>query len=362
MVDIVLAKNEKHIFASMTLKRPLISKEITIRDVAEQAGVSPSLVSVVLNARRTEDGIFLCSANQKTAERILETSQRLGYQRNKAASQLRSGHSNSIGIIVPDISNTCFANICRKLENLADEAGYLAIIGNYDDRERNFRQLVDKFLSSEVDGIIVAPCAGVEDSIKKIQDRNIPVVLFDRDLPEMDNVGRVMLDNEKAGAIAMRILLNKGCRKVCFIRYETDIPTILLREAGCRKAAEESGVDFYVDVLSRETLHSDMVSTIRKAHDEKADGVILPSNTITVEGVSAIHYLDYSMSEDFAVVGFDQENMSGVFDSSVSFVSQPTYLVAEYSFKMLLGAMKDFKMLGTRILEPLYTTGKCVMY
>ena len=337
--------------------RPIVSQEVTIRDVAEAAGVSISLVSFVLNARRGPGGEYLCSASQKTAERIVETAERLGYHRNKAASSLRTGRNDTIGVIVSDISNTCFGQICRKIEKLATELGYLTLFASTDDRKESFRQLVDKFLYSGVDGFIIAPCNGVEDSIAKILKRRLPVVLFDRDLPGMEGVGRVLLDNEKAGRCAVRLLKRQGCRHIGLVRYETDIPTLIAREAGCRLEAQQDGIPFTSAILARETMRRDMVSVLHNAREEGVDAIIFPSNAITIDGISAINELGFDVPGDFAVVGFDQEDRSEIFTPGYSFVNQPTKLVAEYSFRMLSSAIRDNGALETRIINPLYTLG-----
>lgn len=337
--------------------RPIVSQEVTIRDVAEAAGVSISLVSFVLNARRGPGGEYLCSASQKTAERIVETAERLGYHRNKAASSLRTGRNDTIGVIVSDISNTCFGQICRKIEKLATELGYLTLFASTDDRKESFRQLVDKFLYSGVDGFIIAPCNGVEDSIAKILKRRLPVVLFDRDLPGMEGVGRVLLNNEKAGRCAVRLLTRQGCRHIGLVRYETDIPTLIAREAGCRLEAQQDGIPFTSAILARETMRRDMVSVLHNAREEGVDAIIFPSNAITIDGISAINELGFDVPGDFSVVGFDQEDRSEIFTPGYSFVNQPTKLVAEYSFRMLSSAIRDNGALETRIINPLYTLG-----
>lgn len=338
-------------------ERPIISPDVTIRDVAEAAGVSISLVSFVLNARRGPRGEYLCSASQKTAERIVETAERLGYHRNKAASSLRTGRTYTIGVIVSDISNTCFGQICRKIEKLATEAGYLAIFASTDDRKENFRQLVDKFLYSGVDGLIIAPCNGVEDSIAKVLKRKLPVVLFDRDLPGFEGVGRVLLDNEKAGRYAVRILKSQGCNRIGLVRYETQIPTIISRENGCRLEAAESGIPFSSAILARDTMHRDIISILHNFREEGIDGMIFPSNAITVDGISAINQLGFEIPQEVKVVGFDQEDRSEMLNPWFSFVNQPSKLVAEYSFRMLLEAIENDGEPTTRIINPLYTLG-----
>ncbi|MBO5193971.1 MAG: LacI family DNA-binding transcriptional regulator, partial [Bacteroidales bacterium] len=160
-------------------RKSIITTNVTIRDVAEAAGVSVSLVSFVLNARRGPNGEYLCSASDETARRVVAVAEKLGYHRNMAASALRSGHSETIGVIVADISNSFFGDICRKVENISSRNGYLALFGSTDDAPGKLEQLVMKFISSGVDGLIIAPCARSEKLIASVA-RQLPIVLVDR--------------------------------------------------------------------------------------------------------------------------------------------------------------------------------------
>ena len=339
----------------MSTRKNIISKDVTIRDVAAEAGVSISLVSYVLNAPRGPKGEYLCSASHATALRIVEAAERLGYHKNTAASSLRSGHSNTIGVIVTDITNTCFSDICRKIENLSAEAGYLTIIGSSDDQPRKLSLLIDKFLNSGVDGIIVSPCPGSEEAINKAAVRNVPVVLIDRDMPSLDKVGRVLLDNVMSGNMAVSHLIKRGYKKIEFIKYETTISTLMEREAGYLDQMRKSGLDEYIKVrvVSRETMMRDMTSVVRMSYESGADAVIFPSNTITVSGISAINALGYRIPDDLAVVGFDQNDRAGIFHPEIAFVEQPTKLVAECSFKMLVEAIRDDQEMSSLILDPM---------
>jgi len=335
-------------------KPPIIySKAVTIRDVAEKAGVSISLVSFVLNAKRGPNGEYLCSASRKTAEKIVEAARSLGYRANKAATSLRSGRTDTIGVVVADISNICFGDISRKIENMAFEAGYLTMISSSEDKLERMTNILEKFVQSGVDGVIVVPCAGSEEAINNIKESGIPVVLIDRDLG-VDGVGRVLLDNEKAGRIAARSLIERGSKHIVMVRYETSVATTLDKEKGYALELCEHGFEPRVEILSRASMDKDMVSVLKLCKYEGADALIFPSNTLTVSGVSAINRLHYKIPEDFEVVGFDQENVSGVYTPGISFVDQPTNLVAEYSFNMLRAAISDGTALSSIVLNPLF--------
>ena len=131
---------------------------ITIRDVAREAGVSISLVSLVLNAKQRPDGTLDCSVKGETARRVQEVINRLGYRPNKAASSLRSGRGYTIGVCVPDISNRFFANLSRCIENLADNEGYVVQFASHDESLLRFEHILDTYMASGVEGLILAPC------------------------------------------------------------------------------------------------------------------------------------------------------------------------------------------------------------
>ena len=167
----------------MALNKKLVNKNVTIRDVAEEAGVSIALVSFVMNAERGPNGEYLCCASQQTAERIVAVAKRLGYHSNNAAISLRSGYSKTIGLIVSDLSNTSFADICRKIENLSTDAGYLTIIGSSDDKKDKTDRLISKFMHTGVDGLIYMPeNLSAEEFFELTANCSIPTVQIDRSL------------------------------------------------------------------------------------------------------------------------------------------------------------------------------------
>ena len=339
-------------------RKSIITTNVTIRDVAEAAGVSVSLVSFVLNARRGPNGEYLCSASDETARRVVAVAEKLGYHRNMAASALRSGHSETIGVIVADISNSFFGDICRKVENISSRNGYLALFGSTDDDLGKLEQLVMKFISSGVDGLIIAPCARSEKLIASVA-RQLPIVLVDRDLPEVQGVGRVMSDNFRSGQIATRHLIENGYKKIEIVHYETDIPTILQRAQGYLKEMDSNGLGSYarVNLVDYQSIREGLKEVLKDAHERGAEAVIFPSNLITVNGIAAINDLGYGIPDDLAVVGFDQEGNAETYKPRLSYVYQPTDLVARYSFEMLDSFIKGEECGGERVIKPKFIPG-----
>ena len=342
------------------LPKKIISSAVTIRDVAEAAGVSTTMVSMVLNARRGPSGEYLCSAAPATALRIVEAARRLGYHRNMAASSLRSGKSRTVGVIVPDILNSFFGNVCKKIETLASDSGYLAIMGSTDENLQKFELLVNKFISSGVDGLVVAPCPGAEDVLRKVAETGVPVVLIDRDIPSLENVSRLMLDNEKAGRMATRHLIDNGYKKIEFIMYEIGINTLQARAEGYCSEMEENGLvsRIMVNKVRYNSIREDVLNVLKDARSRGADAVILSSNTVTLSGIAAINSLDISIPDDMAVVGFDQEDRVELFNRRISYIYQPTSIVAQKSLEMLRRSIEGNAMNMKEVIEPVFVSGQ----
>lgn len=331
-------------------------KRITIRDVAKEAGVSVTLVSFVLNAKRREDGRLDCPVNPQTAERVFAAATKLGYRKNAAAASLRSGRSNSIAVLTTDISNKFFAGIARHIEDTAAANGYSVIFGSTDGREDRFANFIDTVLSYNIDGLIVAPVKGAESLIQRIINAKIPVVLLDRDVPELEgDFGKVILDNQLAGQMATEFLIGKGYRNIEMVSYSHEIYSISEREKGYVKTMEENGLADRIRV--NQTTYANIKEDISRIIDEAlargANAFFAPTYSIAAAVLTQVKAKGLRMPEDLAVVGFDNSNIYNLFASDVAHIIQPLKELGELSTQLVLDMIegKDIKE-KTIILKP----------
>ncbi|MBQ9462216.1 MAG: LacI family DNA-binding transcriptional regulator [Bacteroidales bacterium] len=138
-------------------------KPVTIKDIAREAGVSTALVSFVMT--NYLGGKMVYKVNDETSRRVLEVADRLNYKPNTSARALRSGRTNTIGVVVSDIANPFFAEIARYLEDQAYQYNYNVIFGSSDENPDKLRRVAQVLLDKGVDGLIIVPCAGSEDTI-----------------------------------------------------------------------------------------------------------------------------------------------------------------------------------------------------
>ena len=317
-------------------------KRITIRDVAREAGVSVTLVSFVMNAKRDKDGKLDCPVNAETAKRVLKVAQELGYKRNFAAASLRSGKSNTIAVIPNDISNKFFAGISRCIEEMAHKKGYTVFFASSEEKAEQLASAIDAVTAHNVDGIIVAPCTGGEEAIRKALDAKVPVVLLDRDVETLQGVGKVLLDDEAAGRMSTQLLLDKGLQKVEMISYTLGISSLSEREAGYRKAMMDR--DFYGNAKVHYTTYgkaeADVEAIIRDAMERGVEAFFLPTYSLSATVLSVMKKLHLRTPEDLAIVGFDESDIYSLYTTTVTHIVQPLRELGEKSVEILIGMIQ----------------------
>ena len=323
-------------------------KKVTIRDVAREAGVSVTLVSFVMNAKMGKDGRLDCPVNPDTAERVLQVAKRLGYRRNNAAASLRSGRSHSIAVIVSDIANPFYAEICRNIENIAYKDGYTVIFASSEESPQKLSHLVETMVGYNVEGLIVAPCLGGEPALARALSIGIPTVLIDRDMPG-EEFGRVLIDNVDAGKMATKYLIHQGFGKIEMLTYKSGVTSLTDRETGYGLAMEEAGLKDEIRIhkidYEAEAAKKDAIDVFRDAARRGVEAFILPTKRISMYGFNALNVLGLSMPKDFSFVCFDESDVYELNKPVVPHIIQPLSEIAFKSFELLQ------KMIDNKVTE-----------
>lgn len=323
-------------------------KKVTIRDVAREAGVSVTLVSFVMNAKMGKDGRLDCPVNPDTAERVLQVAKRLGYRRNNVAASLRSGRSHSIAVIVSDIANPFYAEICRNIENIAYKDGYTVIFASSEESPQKLSHLVETMVGYNVEGLIVAPCLGGEPALARALSIGIPTVLIDRDMPG-EEFGRVLIDNVDAGKMATKYLIHQGFGKIEMLTYKSGVTSLTDRETGYGLAMDEAGLKDEIRIhkidYEAEAAKKDAIDVFRDAARRGVEAFILPTKRIAMYGFNALNVLGLSMPKDFSFVCFDESDVYELNKPVVPHIIQPLSEIAFKSFELLQ------KMIDNKVTE-----------
>lgn len=327
---------------SMTAKR---AKRVSIKDIAREAGVSPTLVSFVLNGKQKQYRV-----SDQIADRIREIVKQLDYKPNGFAKSLREGTNNTIGVIVSDIANPFFANMVKNIENAAEDRGYMALFASSDEKSEKLSDQLGRMLRKEVEGVIVVPCEGSDDIIRTLVDKRIPTVLLDRYIPDI-RTNYVCLDNRKAGYDATESLIKKGHRHISLICYDLKLSNMKGRIEGYKEAMEIYGLksEIKIQYVSMGSLERSCTKAIDKLISEGCDAVVCATNSITVMCLKHLQRLKMNVPEDIDVMGFDGGNEFDFYDSPLCFMTQPTETMAKKAVDILTHILQSDEGFITQI-------------
>lgn len=310
---------------------------VSVKDVAEAAQVSVGTVSNVLNR---PDKVA-----PATVERVHAAIAELGFVRNDAARQLRAGRSRSIGMIVLDASNPFFAAVARGAEERAADDHLSVLLGNSDedpDREDGY---LDLFREQRVNGVLITPAAGDIDSLRRLQDAGIPVVLVDAELPDT-SFPSVSVDDVEGGYLAVAHLLQTGRRRIAFVGGPATLPQVAHRLEGARKAVDET-LDAALDVLEMPgltVLHGRTAGERIAAlpAGDRPDAVFAANDLLAVgllQGLAIFGTL--RVPEDIALIGYDDIDFASATIVPLSSIRQPAREIGRTAVDLLLKALDD---------------------
>lgn len=306
--------------------------QVSIRDVAERAGVALGTVSNVLN--RPE------KVAESTRERVQRAIADLGFVRNDAARQLRAGKSRTIGLIVLDVGNPFFTDVARGAGDRAAEASLSVLLGSSDQRTDRESGFIDLFEQQRVQGVLISPVGDVDERLTRLRDRGMPTVLVDR-LSQGRHFSSVSVDDVGGGYLAVRHLIEQGCRRIAFVGGPLNLLQVADRLQGATKAAAETrGVQ--LEVLSQPDL------TVRAGRDagqeivdrasaDRPTGVFAANDLIAVGVLQAFSLLGpLGVPGDIALVGYDDIDFASSTVVPLTSIRQPSELIGKTAVELLL--------------------------
>lgn len=311
-----------------------MSKRVSLKDIADQVGVSTALVSYVMNGLEKEKRV-----GADVVVRIKKAAQELNYKPNRIAQSLRTGSTKTIGLIVADIANPFFGNLARVIEDEASKHGYTVIFGSSDEDAEKSGSLVDILLDRQVDGFIIVPAEGSSQQIKMLQDNGVPLVLADRHFEEL-NSNYVILDNFRASYDAVSHLLEMGYRKIGIIVYKSSLFHMRERIRGYVEAMTDNHLEQEIRIeevqygfIQNETRNcmSGMTSG-----EKKVDALLFATNALTISGLYCIKEFNIKVPEDIAIIGFDGNAAFDFFYTPLTYIEQPVDQMGMEAVRVLI--------------------------
>lgn len=317
-----------------------MQKKVSLKDVALHVGVSTALVSYVLNNKEKKARVGV-----EMVKKIRLAADELDYTPNLIAKSLKSGKTNTIGLIVADISNPFFSNIARIIEDEARKHGYIVIFGSSDESAEKSDSLINVFLDRQVDAFIIAPAADTESQVRRLLKMNVPIVLIDRYFPGI-KTDTVQINNLQLAFQAVEYLLKAGRKRIAMVSYDSNLPHLAARRKGYLKALKTFDVqvmsDWFVKA-SYQNIPDDVASGLHKLlfPVPVVDAVFFATNSLAIEGLKKINALKIQVPDSVAIISFDQTDVFDFFYSPVTYVSQSIADIGKEAVKLVVNRMQD---------------------
>lgn len=310
---------------------------ISIKQVAERAGVSLGTVSNVLNRPEL--------VAPGTRQRVLDTIAELGFVRNEAARALRAGHSRTVGLVVLDVANPFFTDVAAGVEAVADQRGVtISVCNSGESRERERRHL-EHLQEQRVQGVLITPVDTRNPSLDQLVGHGIPVVLVDRGSGRRNRCS-VAVDDVRGGRLVGDHFAEHGHRRVAFVGGPMAIKQVSDRRRGLTAALSLATPGVDLTVLETDALNiaegvragkritalppSRRPTAVACANDLLALGVL---QTLTTAGIN--------VPQDVAIVGYDDIIYAEAAVVPLSSVRQPRELLGRTAADLLFEEIAD---------------------
>ncbi|GHN01263.1 LacI family transcriptional regulator [Cytophagales bacterium WSM2-2] len=307
--------------------------QVTIKDIARELGISPSTVSRALKDHP--------DISPETKKAVNELAEKLNYQPNIVALNLRQRKTNTIGVIIPEIVHFFFSTVISGIEDIAYQAGYNVILAQ--SNESFQREVTDMkaLFNSRVDGMLLSLSreTATFDHIESIINRGMPIVLYDR-MYNSPACSKVIVDDYSGSKEAVLHLVDQGCRKIAHL---TSAPNLMIskdRMRGYEDALKESKIE-----LNPQWIVESEAGTFEegKRAAEKLfslsnppDAIFASNDPLAMGAILTIKEKGLKIPKDIAVVGFSNWFFGELIEPTLTTVDQPGFEMGQEAARILI--------------------------
>lgn len=274
-------------------------RTVTLKDLAEKTGYS---INTVSRALRGKDDIA-----KETSDRIKETARDMGYINNTIASSLRLGYTNTIAVILGDISNPHFAIMTKEIENHARQYGYSAFLLNTNENSEVEHEAIKTAINKNVDGIIICPTQENDSNVEFLIQSGVPFVQIGRHCESLE-ANYVVCDDVQGGYLAAKYLLENGHRRILFLNGPSYISSAKERYKGYVQAHAEVGAPVVKELIAEASVSESNISEILdgiKGQEIDFTAIFAFSDSMAWEAWTWLHKNGLKVPEDISLIGFD---------------------------------------------------------
>ncbi|HYE53362.1 MAG TPA: LacI family DNA-binding transcriptional regulator [Chitinophagaceae bacterium] len=308
-----------------------MNKPATIKDIAKQLNIS---ISTVSRAMRNAPDV-----NMETRKAVMALSEELKYQPNKLALSLKQKQTHNIGVIVPNLDYV-LATMVKGIDEVALEAGYTVMVCQ--SNESFGREIVNtrRLLDSLVDGFIISVSSETKvfDHFRKIQEKEMPMVVFDRVTPDL-KAPSVRIDNAEGGYLATEHLIEQGYKRIAILAGPKNLGISNSRLEGYLSALKKYKMkpDPNLIIHCDFNQHYAYLATQELLNMKKRpDAIFTISDRMAIGAMLAIKEKGLKMPHDIGLVGFNNEPVVNLVTPGISSVEQPAFELGKLAAKLFI--------------------------
>jgi LacI family transcriptional regulator len=331
------------------MKKDCSHKKVTIKHVAELAGVSVATVSRVLKDNP--------SASLSTKEKVLKIASELNYQPNSLAKGLRQKRTGTIGIIFNDLNNPFYTETLNEISSQLNKKNYSMIIcpSNYDfeSEKKNILSLI----SRRVDGIIMSPTDEKSENLKILSENSIDTVLIDC-IPHFENMSYVYTDHLKGFELAIDYIVSNGHRDILFMMSKQDgslvehLINVYKKTLRKHKIAFKKELILYAEKLTIESGYNTFKSLLTEDVAGKLLSFtsIIAMNDLLALGIYKVaNELGINIPGNYSIIGYDNIEAASVVSPPLTTIHQSRKRIGRESVRILLDTIENRDGVKNRI-------------
>jgi LacI family transcriptional regulator len=309
-------------------------RQITIKDIARELGISPSTVSRALKGHP--------DISNETKRAVNELARKLKYKPNEIALSLKNSRSNVIGVIIPEVVHHFFSSVISGIDDLAYANDYNVMVAQTNENYEREVHSTFGMLSSRVAGLLVSISKNTKDyeHLINLEQNGIPVVFFDRVCTEIET-DKVVVDDFEGAYRAVEHLIKTGCRKIVHYAAGQHLLIGRNRQNGYLHALYKNGIPIDDNLIFKcDDFNEGMHLTEKLIRSGKKPDAIFAVNDMTAIGAMvSIKNAGLKIPDDISIIGFTNGLISTMTDPPLSTVEQHGYEMGQIAVRLLLNRL-----------------------
>ncbi len=329
----------------MLTSRSRLKKKVTIRDVAKDAGVSLRTVTNVINKWPY--------VTDQTREKVQRSIDALGYRPSRLASSLVTGRTNTIGVMIPDITNPFFGQVVRGCEDVLYAADYSIFLCNTSEDPKKQSSYLDILVDRGVDGLLIFGARSSQDEHAGVVHDEIPVVVEDSPV-QNQNTTMIEIDNIGGAQMAVAHLIAHGHTRIAHLGGPIQRQAADHRLLGYRQAIESAGIPYDKSLVMRcsPSIRGGLQSALELLPAKKPSALFCYNDLMAIGAMVACRQLGLKIPKDLAIIGFDDIAIASLIEPALTTVRVRQYEMGRLASDLLLERLSGKENVQNQVKFP----------